>query len=145
MTDRDEGQRAWSHFLGAHALVLGAIERRLKAAGHPPIAWYDVLLELERAGGELRIHELAERLVVERYNVTRLLDRMEAAKAIVRRQASDDRRGTVAVLTEAGREQRKAIWPDYRRAIEASFATALGDDAPALTAIMKKLIGHHRA
>jgi DNA-binding MarR family transcriptional regulator len=144
--ERDEGQRAWSHFLGAHALVLRDIERRLKAAGHPVIAWYDVLLELERAGGELRIHELADRLVIERYNVTRLLDRMVSEGVIARVPASDDRRGTVAVLTDKGRKQRLSIWPDYRRAIDAAFAGILdGDEARALTGILKKLIARHRS
>src|ERR1700737_382078 len=84
--------RAWSHFLGANALALRAIEERLKAANQPPFAWYDVLLELDRAGGRLRIGELGLRLVVEPYNVTRLLDRLESEGLLKREQAYGDGR-----------------------------------------------------
>ncbi|WYX24754.1 hypothetical protein WJ969_01435 [Achromobacter xylosoxidans] len=34
---------AWSLFLTAHALVVEEIEKRLSAAGLPPLAWYDAL------------------------------------------------------------------------------------------------------
>ena len=77
--ERDPAIRSWSHLLGAHALAVRAIEERLTAAGQPPLSWYDVLLELARAGGRLRVGELGERLVVEPHNITRLLDRLEAA------------------------------------------------------------------
>lgn len=145
MKGSEAGIRAWSHFLGAQALALRAIEERLKAAGQPPMAWYDVLLELERAGGRLRQGELAAVLVVERYNVTRLLDRMEAAGLVQREQVESDRRGTMAVLTEAGRAQRQETWPHYRGAVLEAFAGALPPaEAEALTGTLKKLIAHLR-
>jgi DNA-binding MarR family transcriptional regulator len=144
MGDIEAGLRAWSHFLGASALVLRDIEARLKAAGQPSIGWYDVLLELERAGGRLRVHELAERLVIERYNATRLLDRMEAAGVIGREQASEDRRGTVVSITSEGLKQREKVWPHYRQAIGEAFGDALtAAEAASLTKSMKKLIAHH--
>ena len=43
--------RAWIGLNRARDRVLGAIEHDLKAAGCPPLAWYDVLLELSRAPG----------------------------------------------------------------------------------------------
>src|SRR5688572_113224 len=145
MTDSEAGIRAWSHFLGVQAMALRAIEERLKAAGQPPMAWCDVLLELERAGGRLRQGELAAALVVERYNVTRLLDRMQAAGLVQREQATSDRRGTMAVLTEAGRAQRQASWPHYRSAVVEVFAGALpAAEAEALTGTLKKLVTHLR-
>ena len=41
---------AWVGLLRAQRRALGLVEERLKAAGLPPLAWYDALLELERAG-----------------------------------------------------------------------------------------------
>jgi DNA-binding MarR family transcriptional regulator len=131
--------------LGAHALALRAIEERLAAAGQPPFAWYDVLLELERAGGRLRIGELGLRLVVEPYNVTRLLDRLEKEGLLKRQRASGDGRGAFAVLSEKGEVLRKKMWPHYRRAILEVFGEALSNrDAETMVAALKKVIMHLR-
>jgi len=139
--ERDPTIRAWSHFLGAHALALRAIEDRLAAAGQPPLAWYDALLELSRAGGRLRIGELGERLVVEPHSATRLIDRLEAEGLLRREPAAKDRRGVVAVLTDKGAALRKQMWPHYRNAILAVFGAALSThEAETLTATLKKVI-----
>lgn len=133
--------RAWSHLLGAQALALRAIEKRLTAAGQPPLAWYDVLLELERAGGELRVGELGERLVIEPHNVTRLVDRLEAKGLLKRRRAALDQRGVCAVLTRKGAALRGEMWKHYRAAIRQTLDAALSpDDAEALSASLKKII-----
>ena len=47
-------------------------------SGLPVYAWYDVLWGLESGeNGTRRMHELADVLVIERYNLTRLMDRLE--------------------------------------------------------------------
>jgi DNA-binding MarR family transcriptional regulator len=139
--EADAVVRAWSHLLGAQALALRAIEKRLAAAGQPPLAWYDVLLELERAGGELRVGELGERLVIEPHNVTRLVDRLEAKGLLKRRRAAQDQRGVCAAITRKGAALRAEIWTHYRAAIRETFGAALSsDDAEALTAPLKKVI-----
>ena len=146
MSGSEPGARAWSHFLGAHALALRAIEERLAIAGQPPFAWYDVLLELDRAGGQLRIGELGERLVAEPYNMTRLLDRLEAEKFLRREKAKGDRRGAFACLTDKGTELRRRMWPHYRRAIQEVFADALSEsESEAMVRSLKKVIAHLRA
>ncbi len=144
-SETDRIVRAWSHLLGAHALALRAIEQRLAAAGQPPLAWYDVLLELERAGGELRVGELGERLVIEPHNVTRLLDRLEAKGLLKRRRAAEDQRGVCAVLTRRGAALRKDMWTHYRDAIHDILGAALSpNDAEALTALLKGIIARLR-
>jgi DNA-binding MarR family transcriptional regulator len=143
--EREPAIRAWSHLLGAHALALRAIERRLDANGQPPLAWYDVLLALWRAGGRLRIGELGERLVVEPHNVTRLLDRLETEGLLKRQRVKEDRRGVVAELTEKGAALRKQMWVSYRSAILEVFGVAVSTrDAETLTAILKKIVAHLR-
>ena len=41
--------KAWTRLIRARDRVLGAIEQDLEAGDCPPLAWYDVLLELTRA------------------------------------------------------------------------------------------------
>ena len=144
--ESDAVVRAWSHLLGAQALALRAIETRLAAAGQPPLAWYDVLLELERAGGELRVGELGERLVIEPHNVTRLVDRLEAKGLLKRRRAAEDQRGVWAVLTRKGAALRAEMWTHYRAAIHATVGATLSpSEAEALTSILKGMIRRLRA
>jgi len=122
----DPRARAWAGLLAAHAALLETMEKRLEAAGLPPLAWYDVLWELEKAqAGRLRMHELARRVVLSRSNVTRLADRLEAAGLIEREPCPDDRRGAYCALTTAGRAMRQRMWPAYAREIEALWSSHL--------------------
>lgn len=141
----NQGLEAWSRLLGAHALALRAMDSRLRSRNLPPLGWYDVLLELERAGGRLRIGELAEKVVIEPYNMTRLIDRLETEGMIVRERSEADRREVFVVLTERGAEMKRRIWPDYRRAILDLFAAPLSErEAAALRRSLTKVIIHLR-
>lgn len=123
--------RAWTGLVRAQATVLGAVEAELKQAGLPPLAWYDVLLELERASPEgLRPVALEARLLLAQPNVSRLLTRLEAKRLIERRPCPDDRRGQEVHITPAGQALRQAMWPVYSAAIERHVAGKL-DDAEA--------------
>jgi DNA-binding MarR family transcriptional regulator len=104
------------------------MEERLKAAGLPELASYDVLWALERAQrGRLRMHELAQSTVMSRSNLTRLVDRLEAASLVARDRDCADRRGAFAVLTAAGRAMRRRMWTVYGPAISELFDAHLND------------------
>jgi DNA-binding MarR family transcriptional regulator len=121
---------AWRALLNAHAAAVGEIERDLAAAGCIPLLWYNVLVALSEAPGErLRMHELAERVVLSRSGLTRLVDRLEGAGLLCRAACPGDRRGAFAVLTEEGRSELRRTWPVYAQGIEAHFARHLSADA----------------
>jgi len=124
--------RAWARLVKAQNVVLSAVEAELKAAGFPPLAWYDVLLELSRAEGDgLRPLEIEGRLLLAQHNVSRLVDRLEKAGLAERRPCPDDRRGQVVAITGAGRDLLKRMWPVYRTAIQRHVGDKLGDEARA--------------
>ena len=117
----------WALMLQAHAVLLEAMQARLKAADLPPLEWYDVLWALEQAAGHrLRMGALAERLLLTRFNITRLVDRLEQEGLVQRQQSKEDRRGADAVLTAKGRALRAKMWAVYRPAIEENFNRHLG-------------------
>jgi DNA-binding MarR family transcriptional regulator len=119
----DPKGHAWAVLLAAHATLVERIEAALVEAQLPPLGWYDVLWELEKAeGGKLRMHELARRIVLSRSNLTRLADRLETAKLIEREDTPHDRRGYHCVITRAGLAMRKTMWPVYRAEIERLFS-----------------------
>jgi DNA-binding MarR family transcriptional regulator len=118
--------RAWARLMKAQQLALASIEQSLKAAGLPPLGWYDVLWELERAGAEgLRPFELERAILLAQYNLSRLVDRIERAGYVVRQPCEDDGRGQLIVITDAGRAMRQKMWPVYARAIEAAMGRHL--------------------
>jgi DNA-binding MarR family transcriptional regulator len=118
--------RSWARLMKAQQLALSAVERTLREADLPPLAWYDVLLEVERAGGAgIRPFELERAMLLAQYNLSRLLDRLEQAGYIERRACEDDGRGQLIVLTDAGRAMRRKMWPVYAGAIEQAFGQHL--------------------
>src|SRR5258708_37517444 len=119
----DPKSHAWAVLLAAYATLIEKIEAALARAKLPPLAWYDVLWELEKAaGGKLRMHELARRVVLSRSNLTRLADRLEGARLVAREDTPHDLRGYHCVVTPAGLAMRKKIWPAYKAQIQRRFS-----------------------
>src|SRR6187399_1510602 len=117
---------AWARLLKASAKMLDATERDLKQAGLPPLAWYDALLELHRAKPDgLRPGDLEKEMLLPQYNVSRLVDRLEAAGHAVRRPHTQDGRGQVVQITEQGSALIRRMWKVYRRTIALNFAGKL--------------------
>lgn len=134
MTDEPNATEieAWARLQRASRRMLESAEVDLKAAGLPPLVWYDALLELKRAGPDgLRPVALQEAMLLAQYNVSRLADRLEQAGLVARAPCAGDGRGHVLCLTPAGEAMLARIWPVYRAAISRHFASALrpGDAA----------------
>ena len=119
----DQHLAAWRTFLKVHATIIDRIDHDLVAAKLPPLSTYDVLIELyEAPERRLRMHELAERVVLSRSGLTRLVDRLEAEGLLIRDRSGTDRRGAYAVLTDQGIAALRRIWPVYARGIAEYFA-----------------------
>jgi DNA-binding MarR family transcriptional regulator len=132
---------AWSRLVRAGQAVFGSVESELKAAGLPPLAWYDVLLELRRAGGELRPVEIEGRLLIAQHNVSRLIDRLEKAGLAQRKSCEKDGRGQFVAVTTAGLALLQSMWPVYRAAIQKHVGQQLeGAEAATLADLLGKLI-----
>jgi len=140
MTEPDD-TALWAQFLRVSQAVLGAVEADLKAAGHPPLAWYDALLELRRAGAAgLRPYLLGERMLLAQYTLSRLIERLDRAGLVERHPCPEDGRGQVVRITAAGRALLDRVWPDYRAAIARRMLDRLEpEDAAALARILDKL------
>jgi DNA-binding MarR family transcriptional regulator len=138
--------RAWARLMTAQQLALSAIERDLKAAELPPLVWYDVLLEVERAGAAgLRPFELEQAMLLAQYNLSRLLDRIERAGYVERRMCEDDGRGQLVVITDLGKTMRRKMWPVYAQGIEMAMGRHLSaKQAEVLDDVLGALIERQR-
>jgi DNA-binding MarR family transcriptional regulator len=139
--DRLRGS-VWRLFITAHVKVLDRIEAELAQAQLPPLEWYDVLLTLKEAPDcRLRLSELADHVLLSRSNLTRLVDRLEKAGCLHREPCPDDRRGTFAVLSQAGLTMQKEMWVVYAKAIASHFACHLEDEeVKVLQSVLQRLL-----
>lgn len=119
----------WFSFVRAHRLMIREVESRLAAAKLPTYAWYDVLWGLESgSGGSRRMHELADALAIERYNLTRLVDRLEQEGLVKRARSAEDGRAAYATITKEGRALRKKMWKVYEGTVAEVFLSQFSTD-----------------
>jgi DNA-binding MarR family transcriptional regulator len=123
------------------------VESRLAAAKLPAYAWYDVLWGLESGHeGTRRMHELADALAIERYNLTRLVDRLEKEGLVVRMRSPEDGRAAFATITEEGRALRKKMWKVYESAVSEHFLSQFStDEQSTFSAALDKVAAAARA
>ena len=123
------GLAAWRAFLEAHARVSEVLARELRETEGLPLAWYDVLVQLSEVDDhELRMQELADAVLLSKSGLTRLVDRMEAAGLVRRRRCPDDRRGTLAQLTDEGYARLRATAPTHLQGVQDHFVDVLSDE-----------------
>ncbi|MHB1575462.1 MAG: MarR family winged helix-turn-helix transcriptional regulator [Candidatus Dormibacteria bacterium] len=119
----------WHAFLRAHTLVARALERELLTSQRLPLAEYDVLVQLSEAPeGRLRMAQLADRVLLSRSGLTRLIERLEAGGLVRREVCPSDARGAFAVLTEDGMARLEVAAHDHLRSVQAHFGDALDSE-----------------
>jgi len=144
LTDAEIG--AWAGTIRAVRAALENVEAALKARGLPPLAWYDVLIELRREpAGRRRLSDIGERVLLSRSNVTRLIDRLETQGLVTREACADDARGAFAVITPKGRSLMRRMWPVYHDTLRACFLDHLDERETArLAELMRRIVAANR-
>jgi len=95
--------RVWLRMLSTTKLVSQEIRRRLRAEFGATLPQFDLLAQLDREPEGLRLGEISKRTMVTNGNITGLVERLEADGLVSRETPGDDRRVTVARLTDEGR------------------------------------------
>ena len=133
---------AWRGFVHAHARLTRRLDEELQAAHRLSLAEYDALLQLANAPGRrLRMSALADRVLLSRSGITRLVDRLVAAGMVERTTCTTDARGAEAALTPAGLERLRsasAIHLDGVRRLFLDVVTA--DEREVLTAAFGRVL-----
>ena len=126
------GLEAWGSLLRAHATLIRQLDTDLERETGLALADFDVLAQLAKAGGELRITELAERALISRSGMTRRVARLADQGLVRRDRASTDARGVVVALTKAGIARLGETAPVHARGISKLFVAQLDDQELAL-------------
>jgi DNA-binding MarR family transcriptional regulator len=119
---------AWRGFLRVHSALVKALDAELEAAHGLPLSSYEVLIHLRSAPGKrLRMAELADRVLLSRSGMTRLVDRLEREGLLERTACPSDRRGCLAVLTEAGEALIAGARPTHLDGVRERFLSHFDD------------------
>ena len=109
LTADDPALGSWRTFLHAHARITRRLDEDLRAAHGMSLAEYDALLQLAQAPERrLRMNVLADRVILSRSGVTRLIDRLVEDGSVTRDTCLADARGAEAVLTPTGLDRLRA-------------------------------------
>jgi DNA-binding MarR family transcriptional regulator len=141
----DRELAAWRGLLEAHSALVAELDAELERDHGLPLTSYEVLMYLDDApGGKLRMGELADRLLLSRSGITRLVDRLARQGLLERERCEDDGRGYYALLTPLGRETLAASRPAHLAGVRRRFIDRLEpDEIDALGAIWGRLLGEN--
>jgi DNA-binding MarR family transcriptional regulator len=124
---------AWRAFLRAHARVTHLLDAELTAECELPLGSYEVLLHLNDAPDRrLRMTELADRVLISRSGLTRLVDRLERDGLISRQSCPSD----------LGRERLRAAAPVHLRGVREHVVGLLdADELATLGELLGRIAG----
>ena len=132
--------RAWSALLVAHRRLTAEMDRELRERVGMDLDEYDVQHQLQRAGRPVRMGELAERVLITRPTVTRLVARLVDQGLVERAQDAQDRRTVWVTLSDEGRARLAAAALVHGDGIARLVGGPLqGYDAPALAEALESL------
>jgi DNA-binding MarR family transcriptional regulator len=94
--------RLWLRLLSCTVRIENRIRLRLRREFNTTLPRFDLMAQLERCSGGLRMSELSQRLMVSGGNVTGITDQLEREGLVQRTRQQGDRRAYTVKLTEAG-------------------------------------------
>ncbi|MFC9838563.1 MarR family winged helix-turn-helix transcriptional regulator [Rhodococcus sp. NPDC127530] len=107
-------QNTWRAYLDASRLLLQALDRQLTHDAGISFTDFELLVVLSEAPQrQLRMRELADAVTTTRSGVTRAISRLVDTGWVRRVECEDDKRGTLAELTDAGVEKLAAASPGH--------------------------------
>ncbi|WP_200215261.1 MarR family winged helix-turn-helix transcriptional regulator [Micromonospora coerulea] len=119
-------QRTWRAFLTASRALMDTLDRELQRDAGMPHAYYEILVRLsETPERRLRMSDLAEATGSSRSRLSHAAARLEAAGWIHREECPTDRRGQLAVLTDAGFAALAAAAPGHVEGVRRHLFDAL--------------------
>ncbi len=125
----EQDLRAWRGMLRVHAALTRALDAQLQAQHGLGLSSYEVLMFVGDADGQrLRMSEIADRVLLSRSGLTRLVDRLVRDGLLERHACADDARGAFAELTAAGRTRLDAARATHLEGVRRFYLDHLTDD-----------------
>ncbi|WP_329561283.1 MarR family winged helix-turn-helix transcriptional regulator [Kitasatospora sp. NBC_01266] len=131
----EQEMAAWRGFVVASSLVARHLEQQLKDDCGLSHTQYEILVHLSAVPeGELRMAELADRVVTSKSGLSYQVAQLEKAGLVGRRSCPSDVRGVFACLTERGREMLRGAAPGHVAAVREALIDVLDREQLAVLA-----------
>ncbi|MER7590488.1 MarR family transcriptional regulator [Micromonospora sp. NPDC127501] len=136
--------RAWRGYRRMRRLLDLELARELTQDAGLSEPDYDVLSDLsETPRGRLRLSELAHRMLWSRSRLSHHLSRMQQRGLVTREECADDARGSIVVLTPAGRQAIESAAPGHVAAVRRHLIDLLTPaEVDALGALTHRVVDH---
>ncbi len=144
-SDDHRAIRLWLRMLATNRLVETRTRRLLQERYATTLPRFDLMAQLERAPGGLKMGELSKRMMVTGGNVTGITDLLEKEGLVERTADPADRRAWLVQLTLAGRRAFTAMAEEHERWIVESFAGLSGREMSKIAALLARLKTHVRS
>ena len=108
--------RAVTSIMRAHQILIAQLDAMLRPYGITFSRYEALVLLAYSHDGALPLSKVGERLQVHATSVTNVIDRLEAAGLVRREPNPRDGRGTLAVITEEGREVARKATAEFHAA-----------------------------
>ena len=105
----------WRRFMEGMGAFDGALNRQLQADSGISHLEFGVLVSLDEVRRGRRMSDLAQRLSISPSRLTHLVGRLEDRGWVERCPSADDRRATLAVLTDEGESVMREAWSGHAR------------------------------
>ena len=134
--------RLWLRLLTCTNQIESRIRQSLQSGFETTLPRFDLMAQLERAPGGLRMSELSQRMMVTGGNVTGITDGLEKEGLVVREVDSTDRRVFRVRLTAEGKRQFRRMAAEHEQWIIDLFGSLGTKQKRQLTELLGELKAH---
>ena len=140
--EHPEALRLWLRMLTCTQLIETEVRAGLRDDFATTLPRFDLLAQLERSPGGLKMNELSRRMMVTGGNVTGITDQLVAEGLVQRVAVPDDRRAYRVKLTAKGRRQFGVMAHAHEAWIDSAFSGLSEKEIATLHRLLGKVKEH---
>ncbi len=134
--------RLWLRLLSCTVRIEEKIRLRLRREFNTTLPRFDLMAQLERTAGGLRMNELSRQLMVSGGNVTGITDQLEREGLVVRTPCPGDRRAFTVKLTLTGLKRFREMAARHEQWIVELLGGLTGEEQESMISELWKLKTH---
>ena len=144
-SDDHAAVRLWLRMLATNRLIEMRMRRLLQEHYATTLPRFDLMAQLERVPGGLKMGELSRRMMVTGGNVTGITDVLVREGLVERVADPADRRAWRVKLTRAGQRAFKAMAEEHERWVAQAFAALSAREMSSMAGRLGRLKSHVRS